>query len=121
MKPNSDIPSGFLHTGAVRGTWATVLHFQGVAQGPEARRPKAEAQQKVKVGSGLRSGKLRHLSRADGLLSWLQGGTCDWKGLPWPCPIATRFAVEEAEAQKGQVTCLRPHSLDLSFQSHRSL
>lgn len=47
-------------------------------------------------------------------------GTCDWKGLPWPCPIAAHFAIE-AEAQKGQVTCLRPHSLALSFQSRRSL
>lgn len=45
---------------------------------------------------------------------------CYGNAYPWPCPIATPFTVE-AKAERGQVTCLRPHSLPLYFQSHRSV
>nr|KAF6335399.1 hypothetical protein mPipKuh1_008082 [Pipistrellus kuhlii] len=45
---------------------------------------------------------------------------CYGNACPWPCPIAISSTVK-AEAQRGQVTCRRPHSLAFYFQSHRSV
>lgn len=114
-----------------------------MAQGPEAGRPRAEAQQKVNVGSSLRSGKLcvmlaeqagtcqQPISHRSGNGTWAGGtegsrevtvmaarDTCDsGDASPSLVPLQLRFAVEEAAAQEGQATCLQAHSLALNFQS----
>lgn len=152
LRPNSDVSSRSLTSWFSFGDLGTGPDFQGMAQGPEAGGPKAEAPKKVKVGSNLRSrssivlaghvlsrrAQARHLPpvhHSQSQVSRIKVGatgeegscchgcedTCDRLGPPALVPLQPNFTVEEAEAQEGQVTCHRPHSLALCFQSHVSL
>lgn len=56
LRPNSDVSSRSLTFWFSFGDLGMGPDFQGMAQGPEAGGPKAEAPKKVKVGSNLGSG-----------------------------------------------------------------
>ena len=70
----------------------------------------------------MKSGVGVDTERSRGAAVMASGGACDCgKTPPGLVPLQLHFPLDEAEAQTGQVTRLRPHSVELSFQSHRSL